>query len=221
MSHLIDMTGRRVGKLLVLRRAENQGTRAMWICKCDCGEYCIARGSELRSGCKTDCGCSGKERTRKAVTKHGDSTSRLYRMWRSMLNRCERPRQANSKYYHDKGITVCQEWHDYLVFKEWALANGYDPNAKFGECTLDRIDGSTGYSPENCRWVSIDTQNKHRSEFHTHTVQIAFNGVTKYLDQWASEYNIPYKTLWARINVRKWSIEKALTTPVRGRSQLT
>lgn len=213
----IDVTGQTFGNLTVLERAENQGTRAMWKCRCSCGKECIARGSELRSGSKVDCGHSGLKRIKKAATKHGDSRSRLYRVWRSMLDRCKYANLDNSKYYHDKGITICEEWKDYTVFKQWALQNGYNSNAPFGKCTIDRKDGAKGYCPENCHFVDMVAQNKNRQEYHTHTQRITYNGVTKYVDEFAMEYNIPYKTLWARLYRSHWTVERALNTPVRNR----
>ena len=215
MSAFIDITGQKFGNLTVLTRLPNQGTRAMWLCQCSCGNTCIARGSELRSGVKHSCGCIGRRATAIANTKHGDSYSRLYRVWRSMLNRCEYINEGNSSaHYHKLGITVCDAWKDYTVFKQWALANGYDPNAKRGECTLDRIDGTKGYCPENCRWVSMTVQNRNKLSYTPRTAMLTVDGVTKPIMTWAEEVGIPYKTLWRRLSVG-WEPKKAITTPVR------
>lgn len=79
-----------------------------------------------------------------------------------MRHRCANSNDASYKYYGGRGITVCEEWGDYERFRNWALANGYDPNAPQGECTIDRIDVNGNYEPSNCRWVDMKTQNANK-----------------------------------------------------------
>jgi hypothetical protein len=74
-----------------------------------------------------------------------------------MRARCENT--ANKKYpiYGARGIKVCDQWMDFIPFMEWANKNGYTSDK-----TLDRIDNDLGYSPENCRFVDVSTQNANR-----------------------------------------------------------
>lgn len=57
MSKLIDELGNRYDKLLVVKRTKNHNTKAMWLCKCDCGGEVVTLGHSLRSGSTKSCGC--------------------------------------------------------------------------------------------------------------------------------------------------------------------
>jgi len=83
------------------------------------------------------------------VTTHGDRYSRLYRTWINMRARCNNPKEPKYPLYGGRGITVCKEWENYLVFKAWALANGYTD-----ELTIDRVDVNKNYTPDNCVFIT-------------------------------------------------------------------
>ncbi|MDR0475049.1 MAG: hypothetical protein LBH43_15420 [Treponema sp.] len=208
MGQFIDLTGKRFGRLTVIERAEN-GSRgnSRWACKCDCGKMIVIRADHLRSRQhKISCGCFlfGKKT-------HGDSGKRLYRIWVQMKLRCENQSSKESrdkKNYRDRGIRVCQEWHDYKVFKAWALKNGYNDNL-----SIDRIDNNGNYEPSNCRWADIITQANNTRR----NINIKYNGKTMTLKQWSTELGIKYRTLSWRIMESGWSIEAAFTTPVNMR----
>ena len=143
-------------------------------------------------------------KTRKC--KHGHSGTRLYKKWRHMHDRCENPNNRKFAIYGGNGITVCPEWsgkQGSTNFIKWALENGYKDGL-----TIERIDGTKGYSPDNCIWASYTVQNNNTSRNH----YITFNGKTQTMKQWADELNISYQALAKRINKLGWSIEKALTT---------
>lgn len=212
---LIDLTGTRVGKLTVIKRAEDHIQKSgfhkiMWLCKCDCGNECIAYGQNLRSGKKIDCGCGDFERrshlSRIQATKHGGSKTRLYRIWRSMHDRCDRQNCKEYRLYGARGISVCDEWKDFALFRKWAYENGYDPEAKRGKCTLDRIDVDGNYEPSNCRFVSQAVQCRNKRN----NWMIEYNGKVQCLSDWAKELGIKRITLRRRL-VSGWSIERAFT----------
>lgn len=56
---VVDITGQKFGILTALYQVKKQGEfRAMWKCKCDCGNEIITAGSSLRRGSSKSCGCT-------------------------------------------------------------------------------------------------------------------------------------------------------------------
>lgn len=203
MSKLIDLTGRKFTRLLVVKQETTKKGRAMWSCKCECGNTVIVAGHDLLKGHTKSCGCLQRERASECSIKHGQSHTRMYKIWSNMIQRCTNPKNSRKHRYMNRGITVCQEWvGDYGVenFIKWAMQNGYADNL-----TIDRIDNNKGYSPDNCRWVTNKTQcnNTCRSRF------ITYKGKTQTLKQWAEELGINYVTLYYRIVKYNMPIEKA------------
>ena len=87
-------------------------------------------------------------------TTHGMSKSRIYHIRREMIHRCHNEKSSSYKNYGAKGIKVCKEWREnFENFWEWASSNGYSD-----ELTIDRINPKLGYSPENCRWITMHEQ---------------------------------------------------------------
>jgi 5-methylcytosine-specific restriction endonuclease McrA len=55
---LLDLAGRRFGRLLVVKRAgSDRWGRATWLCQCDCGSVKIAFSRHLVQGAVVSCGC--------------------------------------------------------------------------------------------------------------------------------------------------------------------
>lgn len=159
-----DLNGKKFGHLSVIRFDHvNDRQLAVWECLCDCGNTTYVTTSSLLSGNSKSCGCIRKEKLREQSYINGYSSERLYNVWKNMCGRCFDQKARGYKNYGGRGITVCDEWrNDYASFRDWAMANGYDPDAPYGQCTIDRIDNDGNYEPSNCRWVSMAVQAKNK-----------------------------------------------------------
>lgn len=168
--------GDKFGMLTVIdrlpKRIYKSSSKRMWLCRCECGKTKAVQENNLRSGRSRSCGCASAKSHIGLRKKNARSRERLYRIWVSMCHRCRSENGKTAKWY--KGVTVCDEWKDYTAFKEWALENGYDKNANFGECTIDRINPFGNYEPSNCRWASMKVQNNNTRKQYER--RIAENG---------------------------------------------
>lgn len=121
-----DLTGLRFGRLVVVRKVETinqgkRGSRSQWLCHCDCGNTKTVIRNSLTSGNTKSCGCLEKETKKTMHIKHGMAHERLYRIWCGMRDRCNRKSNKNFCYYGGRGITVCEEWQEFISFRDWAL----------------------------------------------------------------------------------------------------
>lgn len=130
---------------------------------------------------------------------------RLYWVWWNIVKRCEREYDKDYKYYGGRGIKLCKEWHDFKTFRKWAYENGYDPNAPYSKCTIDRIDTEKGYCPENCKFVDMREQVRHTRRNHL----ITHDGKTMCLKDWADYLGACYNTIRYRYS-HGWTDEEVL-----------
>ena len=211
MGKLIELTGRRFGRLVVIERGQYEKSgSATWVCICDCGNKKTISGADLRKGHTQSCGCLQIERTKNRNFLNGQEPKDLYHVWVSMRQRIYNHKHKSFNDYGGRGITICEEWDkSYIAFRTWAIANGYEKGL-----TIDRIDNEKGYCPENCRWVSQKTQANNR---RNNTV-ITYLGESKTISEWADVFHIKSGTLTQRIR-KGWPIEKALTMPVKSRQK--
>lgn len=162
-----DIANERFGSLVALKRLDKKRNGSyVWLCRCDCGKDTEVTVKELRSGNTRSCGCLRNKLISAINFQHGNACSekksRLYNVWVGMRQRCNDPNHKSYMSYGGRGIRVCEEWSNYTAFELWAMNNGYNPDAEYGECTIDRIDVNGDYEPSNCRWVPIAVQNKNR-----------------------------------------------------------
>ncbi len=179
----IDMTGLRIGRLLVkeyIFRHKEEG-RSTWLCICDCGNTKEYLRSSLHAGETFSCGCLRKSSTPRKAKKYGGIKAPEYKNWTSMKDRCLNKKSKGFSSYGKVGITVCDEW--IISFERFMDDMGRKPSPRH---TLDRIDNLKGYSKENCRWASKEEQANNRRN------SLVFNidGETSSLSQWGRELGI-------------------------------
>jgi len=185
-----DLTGRKFGKWIVLEKAfENKKHGQFYKCKCDCGNIRNINGRNMLIGRSLSCGCMGRENAIKALTKHNGSKTKLYKIWSGMRRRCFDKNNPAYKNYGGRGITICEEWNDFAIFREWSLANGYKDNL-----SIDRINNGEGYNPNNCRWATRKEQanNTRKNKI------IEINNETHTLSQWAEIKKLDLNVVWRR-----------------------
>jgi hypothetical protein len=139
--------------------------------------------------------------------KHGMTDTRLFKIWEGMLDRCNRPTHRYFNDYGGRGISVCDEWKEFVPFYEWAVASGYSDGL-----SLDRKDNNKGYSPDNCRWATMkEQQNNKRSNR-----KVSYRGDSYTVTQLAEIAGLKKTTLKERLNAG-WTVEDAVNKPVRFR----
>ena len=205
-----DLVGKTFGRLTVVYRTVNSnGGKAQWVCVCKCNSLTsqvTVVTNDLLKGHTKSCGCLRIEKIVGLNTTHGLKYHSLYGIWCHMKDRCLNPKDSRYKDWGGRGITIYAEWiDDAEKFIEWAVTSGWKPGLQ-----IDRQNNNGDYEPSNCRWVSSKIQQRNRRD----NVVIEFNGETHVLSEWAEVKGIGASTLGFRIR-SGWTIEDALTTPVR------
>ena len=149
-----DITGQRFGKLTAIRIiGQDSYSRNVWECLCDCGNYTEVMVGNLTSGNTQSCGCNHD-----GHPTHKETKTRLYRIWQNMKGRCYCDNDDAYMNYGARGISVCDEWrYDFLIFKKWAIENGYKENL-----TIERKNVNGNYCPENYCWIPKGEQSNNK-----------------------------------------------------------
>lgn len=184
----------------------------MWLCQCDCNETKVIHSRELIQGKTRSCGCYRSEYVAHKNYKHG-GCKRLdcapeYVVWFGMIERCTNQNSDCYQNYGGRGINVCPAWRD--SFATFLHDMGPRPSPKH---SIERVDNSKGYAPDNCRWATaIEQANNKRNN-----TLVTFDGLTLTAAQaWRlhAHPSVSFKTFKSRLK-NGWNDQKALLTPIR------
>ena len=190
MGKFKNRTGERYGKLIAISPIR-KNNRIHWNCICDCGVKTIVNSSALGCGNTKTCGiCNIKSRAKKNGKNfkiHGDSHTPLHNCWSSMI----RKTSYQESY---KNIIVCNDWKQYINFKEWALKNGFKKGL-----TIERINNDNGYNPNNCKFATRAEQSRNRT-----TTKLNWNKVN--IIRKMCDEGITHKKIAALFNITRQTV---------------
>lgn len=215
--HVVVSPGDRYGRWTVLCEVErtisqtNSRSYRMVKCQCDCGTVGHRTLESLRQKRgSTSCGCSQKEAARRSGIenrKHGFTGTITYESWSMMKQRCTNENHMNYCDYGGRGIRVCDRWME--SFEAFLADMGERPSPHH---SIDRFPDTNGnYEPNNCRWATSTEQARNRRG----NVNLTFRGETMCIAAWAERIGLPRKTLEKRLNKHGFTVEDALTRPLR------
>lgn len=149
--------------------------------------------------------------------KHGKSHTPIHNAWLRMKGRCYNIKNIRYKDYGGRGIKVCARWR--YSFEDFYADMMDIPKGK----SIDRIDNDLHYScgkckecikrgwRKNCKWST----NKEHARNRRSNRRITYRGETKLLMEWSEKLKINRETIANRLDRFGWSIQEALTLPVR------
>ena len=206
MGKFIDLTGRRFGRLLVIKRSgSNSRKKAVFLCRCDCGVEKELASDHLKA--VLSCGCLMRE----TITKHGNHKHPLYRTWAGMLSRCRDTNLPSYINYGGRGIYVEESWLDFKNFFNDVIKIWKEHVSIYGRknTSIDRINNDGHYCKENVRFSTnkIQQRNTRKNRY------LELDGKKLTTLQISEIKGIDKRTLLGRLD-RGWDASRAIVEPV-------
>lgn len=205
--------GKRYGRLVVqsIHDPSIGSGRIEFVCLCDCGSTAVKTGWSLMRNKVSGCSDCFSERMSVNATKHGgakDGKTRLFNIWQGMRKRCRNKNVKSAVDYILRGISVCQEWEDFSIFRDWANSNGYTD-----ELTIERDDVNGNYEPSNCMWIPKSEQQRNTRStrrinfmgniFASAEIERKMNFKRNEIHYFYKRYNITHQEAFNRLYSRK------------------
>ena len=176
-----EVIGKKFNRLTIIGFAYRKNNKRYFKCECECGNIVYLPKSAVVYGYTKSCGC--------ARSIHGQSRTRLYKIWHGIKQRCDNPNNVCYCHYGAKNITYCDEWKKFEPFRDWALKNGYKENL-----SIDRINPDGNYEPNNCRWATQLEQVTHLRMLKTNTSGYTGVSWSKSQKKWLCNISINNKS---------------------------
>lgn len=159
-----DITGKKYGKLVAINEADNGKYEYNWVFKCECGKIKKIVKHTVLNGYTKSCGCLQKKVLKENRTVHGQWGSKLYWVFRGILNRCNNKKNISYKNYGKRGIKCTWEkFEDF--YKDMSVSyNEHVKNHGTKDTQIDRINNNGHYSKKNCHWTTRKLNNLNRRD---------------------------------------------------------
>lgn len=161
MTRAIDWTGKRIGKLVAVRRVStSRNGHARWLCNCDCGGTHEVLSTHLMGGKIYHCGCESYTGTKRDDWGgHGDISGDFWSSIKRGANGGKGRRQI------EMSVSIEDAWDIFLEQDKSCAVSGLPLNFTHENgvrvrdtktASLDRIDSAKGYTKENVQWTHKD-----------------------------------------------------------------
>lgn len=155
-----EIIGTHIGIFDVLCESDHRakdGHKLYHVRCCECGWESDMRKTQIEA--TTKCAHLDIAGNTRIFNTYTWENQRIKNIFSGMKSRCYDSNDKNYRWYGEKGIKICDEWmNSPKTFESWAIKNGYDDNL-----TIDRIDETKNYCPENCRWITGVNNAKYKS----------------------------------------------------------